>query len=65
LLLATITGAGLLAPVMLRNVRQGRASHDTRAKTAEANDGTLPAGPVALQYIAGTIKFRKVVLKPL
>ena len=34
-------------------------------KTAEANDGTLPAGPVALQYIAGTIKFRKVALKPL
>jgi hypothetical protein len=35
-------------------------------KTAEVNDSThLNAGPVALQYGSGVVKFRKVQIKPL
>jgi hypothetical protein len=34
-------------------------------KTAEAKDTTYTAGVVALQYIAGTIKWRKVAVRPL
>ena len=34
-------------------------------KTAETKDTTYAAGVVALQYLAGTIKFRKVAVKPL
>lgn len=34
-------------------------------KTAEAKDTTYTEGAVALQYLAGTIKFRKVAVKPL
>lgn len=33
--------------------------------TAEAKDTTYTAGVVALQYLAGTIKFRKVAVRPL
>jgi hypothetical protein len=31
----------------------------------DANDTRYPTGPIALQYNAGTIKFRKVMVKPL
>ena len=34
-------------------------------KTAEAKDTTYTEGAVALQYLAGAIKFRKVAVKPL
>ncbi len=34
-------------------------------KTAEAHNGLFTEGPVTLQYGVGTIKFRKVVIKPL
>lgn len=34
-------------------------------RTAEAQDTKLPSGPVALQYAAGVIKFRKVQIRPL
>jgi hypothetical protein len=34
-------------------------------KTAEAKDTTYTEGVVALQYLAGAIKFRKVAVKPL
>lgn len=33
--------------------------------TARAQDGKLPSGPIALQYAAGTIKFRRVAIRPL
>lgn len=34
-------------------------------RTAEAQDTKLASGPVALQYAAGVIKFRKVQIRPL
>jgi len=34
-------------------------------KTAEIGDSKLSSGPIALQYAAGAIKFRKVALRPL
>ena len=34
-------------------------------KTAELNNGLFPEGPFGLQHGAGTIKFRKVAIKPL
>ena len=36
-------------------------------KTADVQDSasTMPAGPFALQYGSGVIKFRKVQIKPL
>jgi hypothetical protein len=34
-------------------------------KTAELHNGLFVEGPIALQHGAGTIKFRKVTLKPL
>jgi len=34
-------------------------------KTAEAEDGKLASGPIALQYAGGTVKFRKVQIRPL
>jgi hypothetical protein len=34
-------------------------------KTAEAEDSKLASGPVALQYAGGSIKFRKVQIRPL
>ena len=34
-------------------------------RTAEAQDTKLPSGPIALQYAAGVIKFRKVQIRPL
>lgn len=34
-------------------------------KTAEAEDGKLASGPVALQYAGGVVKFRKFQIRPL
>jgi Domain of Unknown Function (DUF1080) len=34
-------------------------------RTAEAKDTKFASGPVALQYGAGVVKFRKVQIKPL
>jgi len=34
-------------------------------KTAEAEDGRLPEGPIGLQYAGGVVKFRKVEIRPL
>ena len=34
-------------------------------QAVDVNDSTFPAGPIALQYNAGTIKFRKLMIKPL
>jgi hypothetical protein len=34
-------------------------------KTAEAEDSKLPAGPIALQYAGGIVKFRKVQIRSL
>ena len=34
-------------------------------KTAELHNGLFEEGPVTLQHVAGTIKFRKVAIKPL
>ena len=34
-------------------------------QTAQADDGKLPSGPIALQYAGGVVKFRKVQIKPL
>jgi hypothetical protein len=34
-------------------------------KTAELRNGLFAEGPVALQHAAGTIKFRKIAIKPL
>ena len=34
-------------------------------KTAEIDDSQHPSGPIALQYGAGVVKFRKVEIKPL
>jgi hypothetical protein len=34
-------------------------------QAVDVNDTAFPAGPIALQYNAGTIKFRKVMIKPL
>lgn len=31
----------------------------------EVNNSNFPAGPIGLQYNAGTVKFRKVMIKPL
>lgn len=33
--------------------------------TARARDSKLASGPIALQYAAGVVKFRKVEIKPL
>jgi hypothetical protein len=35
------------------------------AKTAEGRDAKFPSGPIALQYGAGVVKFRKVAIRPL
>lgn len=35
------------------------------AQAVDVNDTSFPGGPIALQYNAGTIKFRKVMIKPL
>ena len=34
-------------------------------RTADVQDSKLPSGPIALQYHAGVVKFRKVQIKPL
>ena len=34
-------------------------------QAVDVNDKAFPTGPIALQYNAGTIKFRKVMIKPL
>jgi hypothetical protein len=34
-------------------------------KTAEMDQATVPRGPIGLQWAAGTIRFRKVEIKPL
>ena len=34
-------------------------------KTAEAEDGKLPEGPIGLQYAGGVVKFRKFQVRPL
>ena len=34
-------------------------------RTVEAQDDTFAAGPIALQYAAGTVKFRKLQIRPL
>jgi len=34
-------------------------------RTVDVEDSKLPSGPIALQYAAGVIKFRKVQIKPL
>ncbi|MCI0484952.1 MAG: DUF1080 domain-containing protein [candidate division NC10 bacterium] len=34
-------------------------------RTVDIEDSKLPSGPIALQYAAGVIKFRKVQIKPL
>src|SRR3989304_4723175 len=34
-------------------------------RTADVEDSKLPSGPIALQYHAGVVKFRKVQIKPL
>jgi hypothetical protein len=34
-------------------------------KTAEAEDGRLPEGPIDLQYAGGVVKFRKFQVRPL
>jgi hypothetical protein len=34
-------------------------------QAVDVNDTAFPAGPIALQYNSGTIKFRKVMIKPL
>ncbi|MGH7381112.1 MAG: 3-keto-disaccharide hydrolase [Candidatus Methylomirabilales bacterium] len=34
-------------------------------RTVDIEDNKLPSGPIALQYAAGVIKFRKVQIKPL
>jgi len=34
-------------------------------KTADVQDATHGAGPFALQYASGVVKFRKVQIKPL
>jgi hypothetical protein len=34
-------------------------------QAVDVNDTAFPAGPIALQYNAGTIKFRKVMIRPL
>jgi hypothetical protein len=34
-------------------------------QTAQADNGKLPSGPIALQYAGGVVKFRKVQIKPL
>ena len=34
-------------------------------RTADVQDSKLPSGPIALQYAAGVVKFRKVQIKPL
>ena len=33
-------------------------------QAVDVNDTSFPTGPIALQYNAGTIKFRKVMIKP-
>ena len=35
------------------------------AVTVQMPDSELPSGPIALQYAAGVVKFRKVQIKPL
>ena len=49
-----ITVKGTRLTVILNGVR-----------TAEVDDGKLSSGPIALQYAAGAVKFRKVQIKPL
>jgi len=34
-------------------------------RTVDVEDSKLPTGPIALQYAAGVVKFRKVQIKPL
>jgi hypothetical protein len=34
-------------------------------KTVDVQDSTLKSGPIALQYMAGNIKFRKVEIRPI
>jgi Domain of Unknown Function (DUF1080) len=34
-------------------------------KTIDTKDNTLKSGPIALQYLAGDIKFRKVEIRRL
>lgn len=34
-------------------------------QSVDVSDTAFPAGPIALQYNAGTLKFRKVMIKPL
>jgi hypothetical protein len=49
-----ITAKGNKMTVMLNGV-----------KTAEAEDGRLPEGPIGLQYAGGVVKFRKFQVRPL
>ena len=34
-------------------------------RAVEADDRTFPSGPIGLQYNSGTVKFRKVMIRPL
>ncbi|MGH7430369.1 MAG: 3-keto-disaccharide hydrolase, partial [Candidatus Methylomirabilales bacterium] len=34
-------------------------------RTVDVEDSKFPSGPIALQYAAGVMKFRKVQIKPL
>ncbi|MCI0408460.1 MAG: DUF1080 domain-containing protein, partial [Acidobacteria bacterium] len=34
-------------------------------RTVDVEDSKLSSGPIALQYSAGVVKFRKVQIKPL
>jgi hypothetical protein len=47
-------------------VRGSRLTVDLNGtRTAEVDDTRLPSGPIALQYAAGVVKFRKVQIQPL
>lgn len=34
-------------------------------RAVEVDNSNFPAGPIGLQYNSGTIKFRKVMIRPL
>jgi hypothetical protein len=47
-------------------VRGSRLTVDLNGtRTAEVEDARLASGPIALQYAAGVVKFRKVQIQPL
>ena len=64
-------GAGVLLALLADRIAQ-RLPLGTRlvlvlngVKTVEVDDGKLASGPIALQWGRGTIKFRKVEIRPL